>query len=185
MARTLSNMLPLGTKISDFNLQNALDDNFYTFQSLKGESATVVMFICNHCPFVIHLHQGIQSIIKDFESTKVRFIAINSNDIANYPQDGPIYMKKLFNDLSLEIPYLFDADQSVAKAFDAACTPDFYVFNGLSELVYRGQFDDSRPGNGLEVTGADLRSALENLLTGASLVENQVPSLGCGIKWKL
>ena len=143
------------------------------------------MFICNHCPFVKHVNQGIVSLANDYQDQGVSFIAISSNDVENYPQDGPELMKENALREGFPFPYLYDESQEVAKAYDAACTPDFYIFDQGLELVYRGQLDDSRPGNGLPVTGKDMREALDALLVGKPALEVQKPSIGCNIKWKV
>ncbi|NOQ92518.1 MAG: redoxin domain-containing protein [Flavobacteriaceae bacterium] len=184
MSRTPSNMLPLGTKAPNFNLQDAISNKYLTLEKLKGGNATVIFFICNHCPFVIHVNEELVSISNDFSEKGISFIAISSNDIVNYPQDAPDLMKKVALNLKYPFPYLFDDTQDVAKAFDAACTPDTYVFDKNLELVYRGQLDDSRPDNGIPVTGKDVRNALNNLLDGNEISKNQKPSIGCNIKWK-
>ena len=141
------------------------------------------MFICNHCPFVIHVNSEIVKIANDFKSEDFKVIAISSNDILNYPQDSPKFMKKIANEQGYSFPYLYDHDQSVAINYDAACTPDFYIFDEKKELVYRGQLDDSRPGNNIKVTGKDIRDALNSLLSGKQVNPNQKPSIGCNIKW--
>lgn len=184
MARTPSNMLPLGTKAPDFTLRDTISQGALSLADITSEKATVIMFICNHCPFVIHLHNGIRNIVDDFSAQGVSFVAINSNDVANYPEDSPEKMTQLFRTLGLDIPYLYDESQNVAKAYEAACTPDFYVFDKELKLAYRGQFDDSRPDNGTTVTGDDLRGALKALLKSESPTKDQKPSIGCNIKWK-
>lgn len=184
MARTPSNMLPLQTIAPTFELYNPLTNSTISSEHLYGKKVTVVMFICNHCPFVIHLQKGISQIAADYVSKEVQFIAINSNDVANYPDDSPEKMAELSQHLNWDFPYLYDETQAVAKAFDAACTPDFYVFDQKNTLQYRGQFDDSRPGNGIEVSGIDLRKAINCILEDQKISENQKPSLGCNIKWK-
>lgn len=184
MARTASNMLPLGQEAPNFSLLNTASGQIETLTSLKGSKGTLVMFICNHCPFVIHLHEGFQNLVKDYENSGISIIAINSNDVQNYPADSPENMTTLFQNLNLTIPYLYDETQEVAKAYDAACTPDFYLFDSDLRCFYRGQFDDSRPDNGIPVTGNDLRSSLDLLLNGNTAPEIQKPSLGCNIKWK-
>ena len=141
------------------------------------------MFICNHCPFVIHVLDEIVSITKKYEK-EISFIAISSNDIVNYPEDSPELMKKLAEEKKFNFPYLFDETQEVAKKYDAACTPDFFVYNSDKQLVYRGQLDDSRPGNDVPVTGHDLRKAIDSLIKGEEIDKNQKPSIGCNIKWK-
>jgi len=141
------------------------------------------MFICNHCPFVIHVLDEIVSITKKYEK-EISFIAISSNDIVNYPEDSPELMKKLAEEKKFNFPYLFDETQEVAKKYDAACTPDFFIYNSDKQLVYRGQLDNSRPGNDVPVTGHDLRKAIDSLIKGEEIDKNQKPSIGCNIKWK-
>lgn len=185
MANTASNMLPLGSVAADFKLIDTISDEVLTLDQLKGEKATVIFFICNHCPFVIHVNQELIRIAKKYKEKGVGFIAISSNDVVNYPQDGPELMKKVALKLSYPFPYLYDESQDVAKAYDAACTPDNYVFDQDLKLVYRGQIDNSRPGNGEPVNGADLREALNLLLSGKVSKSKQKPSMGCNIKWKV
>ena len=184
MARTPSNMIPLGTKAPNFNLMDTVTDHFLSLANLKGEKGTVILFICNHCPFVIHINEELVKVANDYISKGISFIAISSNDVENYPQDAPYLMKKVAKELKYPFPYLYDETQEVAKTYDAACTPDLYVFDTDLKLAYRGQFDDSRPGNGLAVTGSDLRHALDCLLTNKDNESIQKPSIGCGIKWK-
>ncbi|WP_459212367.1 thioredoxin family protein [Aquimarina rhabdastrellae] len=184
MARTPSNMLPLGTIAPDFNLVNTLTDTDITLQECKGDKGTVVMFICNHCPFVIHVNSEIAKLAKDYQSQGIGFVAISSNDVVNYPQDSPHLMKTTAQENAYSFPYLYDETQEVAKAYDAACTPDFYLFDADLKLVYRGQLDDSRPGNGIPVTGKDLRAALDAVLHDTVIDTIQKPSIGCNIKWK-
>lgn len=184
MARTPSNMIPLGTQAPSFELLDTVSDKSLGFSELSGEQGTVVMFICNHCPFVKHVNSGIVSLAKDYQPKGVGFIAISSNDIVNYPQDAPHLMKENAAEEGYTFPYLFDETQDVAKAYDAACTPDFYLFDGKHKLVYRGQLDDSRPGNGIPVSGADMRNALDAILNGQAVSEEQKPSIGCNIKWR-
>ncbi|WP_452229302.1 MULTISPECIES: thioredoxin family protein [unclassified Lacinutrix] len=184
MARTPSNMLPLGTKAPNFELLDTVSNKRLQLQQLKGKRATVVMFICNHCPFVIHVNPILVQMAKHYEGLGVRFIAISSNDAENYPQDGPAEMKEHAKDNQYPFVYLYDETQQVAKAYDAACTPDFYVFNADLHLVYRGQLDDSRPGNGVAVSGFDLRHALDCILDKTENTKLQKPSIGCNIKWK-
>lgn len=184
MALTPSNMLPLGTIAPTFNLFDTSSGNTLQLDQLKGSKATVIMFICNHCPFVIHLHEGLTKLIEDYDNSEVSIIAISSNDINNYPQDGPDEMKELAQELNWKIPYLYDETQQTAKAYDAACTPDFYVFNDELSCTYRGQFDASRPGNNIAVTGSDLRSAIDATANKKIIDSNQIPSVGCNIKWK-
>ncbi|WP_299210970.1 thioredoxin family protein [uncultured Aquimarina sp.] len=184
MARTPSNMLPLGTIAPDFTLVDAITNNEISLKDIKGEKGTVIMFICNHCPFVIHVNEEIVRVANDYRIQGFGFVAISSNDIENYPQDAPKHMWKTAQKNNYTFPYLFDDTQEVAKAYDAACTPDFYLFDGELKLIYRGQLDDSRPGNGIPVNGRDLRQALDAVLKNAKVVEPQKPSIGCNIKWK-
>jgi peroxiredoxin len=176
-------MIPLHTKAPDFELRDTVTGKKMTLDRLKGKKGTVIFFICNHCPFVIHVNAELVKIAQKYSKLGFSFIAISSNDIEKYPQDGPDLMRKNAMDYNYPFPYLFDPTQEVAKAYDAACTPDTYVFNEDLKLVYRGQIDDSRPGNNIPVTGKDLRTALDYLLMGRPISELQKPSIGCGIKW--
>lgn len=184
MAMTPSNMLALGTKAPDFNLFNTADDSHIDLESAKGINGTVIMFICNHCPFVKHVNAALSQLAKDYVSKGINCIAISSNDAENYPEDAPDKMKQNVIDNGFIFPYLYDETQQVAKDYDAACTPDFYVFDNSLKLVYRGQLDDSRPGNGISVSGSDLRNALNNMINNTPISEVQKPSIGCNIKWK-
>jgi thiol-disulfide isomerase/thioredoxin len=184
MSLTPSNMLPLGTKAPDFNLVNTVDDTLVSLNEAKGANGTLVMFICNHCPFVIHVNPQLAQLAKDYVSKGINCIAISSNDVENYPQDAPHLMKQHAIDNDYKFPYLYDQTQDVAKAYNAACTPDFYVFDGELKLVYRGQLDDSRPGNDIDLTGKDIRNTLDALLNKQVITEFQKPSIGCNIKWK-
>jgi peroxiredoxin len=184
MARTESNEFPIGTKAPDFTLLNTIDDKKYALEALKGEKGTVIMFICNHCPFVIHVNEQLVKLANAYKAKGINCIAISANDVDNYPQDAPNFMKQLAADMQYPFPYLYDETQEIAKAYDAACTPDFYIFDENLESVYHGQLDDSRPGNGKPVTGKDIRTSLDALLQNKPVVENQKPSVGCGIKWK-
>lgn len=184
MARTPSNMLDLGTKAPEFSLPNTVSQDNCTYDQIKGEKGTVVMFICNHCPYVKHVFEGIVALAKDYQKNEIGFVAISSNDVENYPDDAPELMQITAQEQGFTFPYLYDASQEVAKAYDAACTPDFYLFNAQKKLVYRGQMDDSRPANGLPVTGKDIRAALDALLSNKEINPLQKPSLGCNIKWK-
>ena len=184
MALTESNEFTIGTKAPSFNLINTVNDTFVSLDEIKGNKATVIMFTCNHCPFVIHINSELVKMANEYQQKGIRFIAISSNDVENYPQDAPLLMKQLAKEEKYPFPYLYDETQEVAKAYDAACTPDFYVFNADLKSVYHGQLDNSRPGNGIPVTGSDLRSSLDNLLENKAALENQKPSMGCGIKWK-
>ena len=185
MARTPSNMLDLGTKAPNFTLPNAVDVKVYSFSDVQGKRGTVVMFLCNHCPYVMHVFDGIASLANDYMKQGFGFVAISSNDVENYPDDSPELMKKTAKEQGFNFPYLYDESQDVAKAYDAACTPDFYLFNAEMSLVYRGQMDNSRPKNNIPVTGNDLRAELDALLTGTPIDSLQKPSLGCNIKWKV
>jgi len=184
MAQTPSNMLLLGTIAPDFNLLDTVSNNILSLQDLKGGKATVIMFICNHCPFVIHINPEIVSIANAYAEKGVSFVAISSNDVINYPQDSPEKMKTHAKTEGYPFPYLYDETQDIAKAYDAACTPDIYVFDADLKLNYRGQLDDSRPGNGHPVTGKDLIHALDCLLDNKENTQLQKPSIGCNIKWK-
>lgn len=185
MANTPSNMLPLGTKAPDFNLLDTVSDEKLSLSKCKGLKGTVIMFISNHCPFVKHVNARLAKLAKDYKSKGIEFIAIGSNNIENYPQDGPEFMKKLAINEDFIFPYLYDQTQSVAKAYDAACTPDFYLFDADLKLVYRGQLDSSRPGNDIPVTGEDMTNALNALLNNQPISKNQKPSIGCNIKWRI
>ncbi|MGB1268572.1 MAG: thioredoxin family protein [Flavobacteriaceae bacterium] len=184
MARTPSNMLALNTKAPDFTLLDTKSNINLSLHTLKGRKATVIMFICNHCPFVIHVNPELVKLADEYQTKGVSFIAISSNDVINYPQDGPDKMQQHAKDNHYPFPYLYDATQEVAKAYDAACTPDFYVFNEDLKLSYRGQLDDSRPGNDIPLTGKNMRHALDCLLSKTSNTQEQKPSIGCNIKWK-
>ncbi len=176
-------MLPLGTKAPAFELLDTVSDKILNLEVLKGEKGTVIMFICNHCPFVIHVNPEIAKVAKEYKSKGISFIAISSNDIVNYPQDAPHLMKKKAQEAEYSFPYLYDETQHVAKAYDAACTPDFYLFDDQLELIYRGQLDDSRPANDVPLSGKDLRNAINAVLNGAKINSVQKPSIGCNIKW--
>jgi len=185
MSRTPSNMIDLGTIAPNFALIDTVSDQELSLKAIKGNKATVVFFICNHCPFVIHVNEELVQIANDFKKEGISFVAISSNDVENYPQDAPHLMKKVAEECNYPFPYLYDENQEVALAYDAACTPDIYVFDKDLKLVYRGQIDDSRPENGVPVTGKDLRNALQNILNGKEISKNQKPSIGCNIKWKV
>ncbi|MCD9575573.1 thioredoxin family protein [Flavobacterium soyae] len=184
MARTPSNMIPLGTLAPDFNLKDTNSNNIYSFEDLKGSKGTLVIFMCNHCPFVLHVINEIVMISNDYRVQGLGIIAISSNDIVKYPQDSPELMTDFALQHKIDFPYLFDETQEVAKAYDAACTPDFYLFDNQDKLFYRGQLDDSRPGNGIPLSGTDLRNAIDALIYNRILNEIQKPSIGCNIKWK-
>ena len=183
MARTPSQMLPLGTRAPAFNLPDA-NGAMHSLDDAAGSRAFLVMFICNHCPFVQHVADELARLGRDYQDKGVAVFAINSNDVDNYPADGPEKMKEEAAARGYTFPYLLDADQTVATAYEAACTPDFYLFDAERRLVYRGQLDGSRPGNDVSVDGRDLRAALDAVLAGNPVRAEQVPSLGCNIKWK-
>ncbi|MBU2929951.1 thioredoxin family protein [Winogradskyella psychrotolerans] len=183
MARTESKMIPLGTTAPQFELIDTVDHTKKSLQELKGTTGTLVMFICNHCPFVIHVSSELSQLAKDYISKGINCIAISSNDAENYPQDRPELMAKNAIDNDYIFPYLYDQTQDIAKAYGAACTPDFFLFDSDLKLVYTGQLDDSRPGNGKPVTGEDLRAAMTALVNKEPVNPNQKPSMGCGIKW--
>ena len=184
MALTPSNMLPLGTQAPDFCLMDTVTKNTFYLKKLKSKKGTVVMFLCNHCPYVKHVNEELVRIAHDYRVTGFSFIAISSNDAKAYPQDGPDAMYRTDQEQKYPFPYLYDETQKVAKAYDAACTPDFYLFDDQLKLVYRGQMDNSRPGNGIPVNGRDLREALDNVLNNHPQRTDQKPSMGCNIKWK-
>ena len=180
MAATESEMLDLGTMAPEFALPDP-DGNVHALGD--GKKAYVVMFICNHCPFVQHIREELAQLGRDYLSQPVDIFAINSNDVTTHPGDNPEKMKEQAETWGYTFPYLFDECQEVAKSYRAACTPDFFVFDSEKKLVYRGQLDDSRPSNDLPVNGRDLRAAIDALLQGEPVSENQVPSIGCNIKW--
>lgn len=184
MALTPSNMLALGTKAPHFILPDIISGKPYNISEISLNKGIVIMFICNHCPYVIHVIEGIIEMAKEYEKKGFKFIAINSNDVERYPQDSPELMKQWSSELNFPFPYLFDESQQVAKSYDAACTPDFYVFDNALSLVYRGQMDHSRPGNGIPVTGEDMKHVFEQILNDKPISNFQKPSMGCGIKWK-
>lgn len=184
MARTESNMLELGTIAPSFSLPDTVSGTQKTLQELQSDKATVIMFICNHCPFVIHIQEEITKLAEDYEQQGVNFIAISSNDVDNYPDDSPENMKKFAQTNNFSFAYLYDESQEVAKAYKAACTPDFYIFDGNMKLQYRGQLDSARPGNQIPVTGKDMRIALNAILNSEKVNPIQRPSIGCNIKWK-
>jgi peroxiredoxin len=185
MALTESKDFKNGTLAPDFTLINTVDAHLLSLNDAKGLKGTVIMFICNHCPFVIHINDELVKVANEYQQKGINFIAISSNDVENYPQDSPALMKQLAKDLKYPFPYLYDESQEVAKKYNASCTPDFYIFNEHLKAVYHGQLDNSRPGNGITVTGHDLRNSLDFLLEKKFVLENQKPSMGCGIKWKL
>lgn len=184
MALTESNMLELGTKAPEFILPDTISDRFISLNDGNSYAGTLIMFICNHCPFVIHVNEELVRLGADLMANNIRVLAISSNDVANYPQDGPDKMKQHAEEVGYPFPYLYDESQEVAKAYDAACTPDFYLFNDNMELYYRGRLDQSRPGNNMPLDGSDLRKAVLEMLAGNPIPEAQYPSAGCNIKWK-
>ena len=184
MALTPSTMLPLGTVAPDFVLFDTISGKEQNLSELKSDIATVLFFICNHCPFVKHIQKQLAQLAKDYQARGIAFIAINSNDTTSHPDDSPEKMKETALREGYTFPYLFDATQEVAKAYQAACTPDFYIFDQAMRCVYRGQLDDSRPGNNIPVTGHDICTALDALLAGKPVSVNQKPSMGCNIKWR-
>jgi peroxiredoxin len=177
-------MLALGTIAPEFVLPDTISGNVLSLESIQSDVATVIMFVCNHCPYVKHVNKEIVRLANDYQDRGVSFIAISSNDILAYPADSPERMKEVALQHGYPFPYLYDEDQSVAKAYQAACTPDFYVFDGQMKLGYRGQLDGSRPRNDVPPTGEDVRAALEAILAGEAVPDEQQPSLGCNIKWK-
>jgi thiol-disulfide isomerase/thioredoxin len=184
MALTPSTMLPLGTPAPSFELPDTRSGRSLSLQALRGEQATLVMFICNHCPYVKHVNPALVQLAQDYQPRGVSFVAISSNDAGAYPEDGPDQMRSLAARLGYPFPYLYDASQTVARAYEAACTPDFFLFDRELRLVYRGRLDDSTPGNGRPLTGADLRAALDAVLAGRAPDADQKPSMGCNIKWR-
>ncbi|TLY48564.1 MAG: thioredoxin family protein [Gammaproteobacteria bacterium] len=184
MALTSSNMLALGTPAPDFKLLDTITGKFYSLKDSQGSKATVIMFICNHCPYVKHVIHELVCLAKDYQAKGIAFVAISANDAIAYPEDAPEKMTQLAKQLGFSFPYLYDETQKTAKAYQATCTPDFFVFDENFLCVYRGQLDGSRPGNKISVTGTDIRSALDNILQDKPVNPQQIPSMGCNIKWK-
>lgn len=185
MAAVNSTMLPLGTLATSFNLSEPSTGKFINFDDYNKSKAYLVIFLCNHCPYVNHLHPKLAELCKEYQNKGVSVFAISSNDTNSYPEDNTIMMAEEVKKRNYTFPYLFDEDQSVAKAYRAACTPDFYLFDSQRKLVYRGQFDDSRPGNSIPLTGEHLKNALDAVLSNKQPdPNNQKPSIGCNIKWK-
>ncbi len=183
MARTPSTMLELGTAAPDFELLEPATDNIVSLQQFAGQPI-LVAFICNHCPYVIHIREKFAELSTEYQAKGIAVVAINANDVAHYPEDSPEKMVEELKVAAYRFPYLYDESQAVAKAYQAACTPDFFLFDQEHKLYYRGQFDDARPGNDEAVTGQDLRQAMDNLLAGQAAPKDQKASLGCNIKWK-
>ena len=184
MALTYSSMLDLQTDLIGFDLLNSLSNKNFSSDSLDVDKSSLIMFICNHCPYVIHYHDEIIRLEKDY-SKKVNLVAISSNDIINYPQDSPAKMKELWETLGLSFPYLFDETQEVAKKYKAECTPEFYLFDSNKKLIYRGRMDETSPGSDKKPSGKDLRTAIDNLENNRPISNDQHPSMGCNIKWKI
>ncbi|KAF0192951.1 MAG: alkyl hydroperoxide reductase/thiol specific antioxidant/Mal allergen [Gammaproteobacteria bacterium] len=184
MARTSSAMLELGTVAPQFSLTEPATGKRRSLAEFRGAPGLLVMFICNHCPYVMHIRAALADFAREYRDKGLAIVGINSNDVANYPDDSPEKMTEEVTATGYTFPYLYDESQSVARAYRAACTPDFFLFDNSRRLVYRGQFDDSRPRNGLAVTGADLRAAADALLAGRTISADQTPSVGCNIKWQ-
>lgn len=183
MARVASTMLPLGTLAPDFQLPDVFGETI-SLATMKGKQGLLVMFICKHCPFVKHVEAQLAQIGKDYEDKNLGIVAISANDASNYPDDAPDQLQAMAKELGFTFPLCYDETQETAKAYTAACTPDFFLFDGNRSLVYRGQLDDSRPGNDKPVTGQDLRNAIDAVLAGKPIFDIQKPSIGCNIKWK-
>lgn len=179
-----STMLPLGASAPPFSLRDLVSDRIYSLDSFSEKTGLLVMFICRHCPYVVHIEQELARIGQDYRGSALGLVAIGSNDPIAYPDDAPPRLKEMAERLRFTFPFCFDETQDVAKAYRAACTPDFFLFDRDRRLVYRGQLDDSRPGNGKPVTGRDLRAAVESVLAGNPVNAVQKPSIGCSIKWK-
>jgi peroxiredoxin len=176
-------MLDLGIEAPEFDLPDTISNRFFSFNDCRGTKGTLIIFMCNHCPYVVHVIAQIVAIAEVYMAKGIGVAAISSNDVENYPQDSPENMKIFASEYSMQFPYLYDASQSVAHAYDAACTPDFYLFDENNLLVYRGRMDSSRPGNNIPNDGKDLRNALDRMLAGDGIIEKQYPSGGCNIKW--
>ena len=184
MALIPSTMLPLGTRAPDFSLSDTVTGETISLQTFAGKKALLVMFICRHCPYVKHIQAGLAKLGKDYAGKEVGIVAISANDALNYPDDAPASLAIQAREQGFAFPYCYDESQAVAKAYRAACTPDLFLFDAARALVYRGQFDESRPGNGKPVTGHNLRAALDAVLAGKPVPADQIPSIGCNIKWK-
>ncbi len=184
MALTESTMLPLGTQAPQFELPDAVSGIDISLEAMRSDVATVIVFMCNHCPYVIHILPELLNVAREYQYKGINFIAISANDIKEHPADAPDKMKSLAGENNFPFPYLFDETQEVAKIYKAACTPDFFVFDGDLKCVYRGRFDGSSPGNAEPLTGEDIRHALDAILAGKAVDSEQSPSIGCNIKWK-
>jgi peroxiredoxin len=184
MAATESTMLGLGTPAPDFRLPDVVSGQTIRLETFTGKKGLLVMFICRHCPYVKHIKDELSRMGKDYAAKPLGIVAISSNDAVQYPDDAPNGLRAMAKELDLTYPYCYDETQEAARAYQAACTPDFYLFDETRHLVYRGQLDDSRPGNGIPVTGADLRAAIDAVLAGRPVNPRQKPSIGCNIKWK-
>lgn len=184
MALTASTMLPIGTKAPDFQLPDVVSGETISLTTFAGKKVLLVMFTCKHCPFVKHVQDELANLGKDYTNRDVGIVAISANDVNKYPDDAPEQLKTIAQELNFTFPLCYDESQETAKAYTAACTPDFFLFDADQRLVYRGQLDDSRPSNGKPVTGKDLRAALDTVLAGQSVNSDQKPSVGCNIKWK-
>lgn len=184
MARTESTMLPLGTAAPDFALPDVTSGEMITLAKFRGKKALLVMFICRHCPYVKHVQSELARLGADYAGSDAGIVAVSSNDASAYPDDAPGSLREMAQQLGFTFPYCYDESQDVARAYTAACTPDFFLFDADGKLAYRGQFDDSRPGNQIPVTGRDMRAAMNALLEGRTVDPNQKPSIGCNIKWR-
>ncbi|PIQ83679.1 MAG: thioredoxin family protein [Candidatus Omnitrophica bacterium CG11_big_fil_rev_8_21_14_0_20_63_9] len=184
MAVTPSTMLPLGSKAPEFSLPDVVSGKTISLSTFSGKKALLVMFICRHCPYVVHVKEVLARLGRDYASSDIGIVAISANDAAGYPDDAPQHLKAMAKELGFVFPFCYDESQEAAKAYTAACTPDFFLFDANRALAYRGQLDDSRPGNGKPVTGKDLRSAIDAVLVGKPVNQKQMPSAGCNIKWK-
>lgn len=184
MALTPTTQIPLGFKAPAFSLPDVVSGNTLEYGDIRGENGTLVMFICNHCPYVIHVRSELVRLANDYQSKGIGFVAISSNDVVNYPDDSPEKMKALAEELQFPFPYCYDESQDVAKAYDAACTPDFMLFDGTDVCVYRGRLDASRPKNEEPNDGRDMRNAIDHVIHGTEIPEPHYPSMGCNIKWK-
>jgi peroxiredoxin len=184
MVMTASTMLPLGTAAPEFSLPNTVDGSTVSPSDFADNKGLLVIFMCNHCPFVVHLRSALAEFATEYQQRGLGIVGISSNDVATHPDDGPEKMGEEAKSAGYTFPYLYDESQATAKAYHAACTPDFFLFDKAQKLVYRGQFDDSRPDSGIEITGADLRAACDAVLAGEPVPETQKPSIGCNIKWK-